>query len=222
MECLYEDPEDAFPEDVIERVNKIDPSFNTKPYTDEEKPHLISSHDFIYSLRHAEEEVSHKGYLKLYKDFEKRYNSITQVKKDPITAMDKLEDELEGFRTVIPNSSKDLYFNGQVCTIIDEINWYREKYEKGDKEDESWREEEIANRLAMLAVIAELVNDHPDFLEFDRNSDFQRYVEDFVSGLEMKANFQTEAPVNEVVEQEQPAVMEPASTDEDEKNAALN
>ena len=224
---VYEDPEDAFPEDVIEMVNHIDPTFNTTPYTREEKPQIISSHDLIYSLRNAEEEVSHKGYLKLYKDFEKRYNSITQVKKDPITAMDKLEDELNGFRSVIPNSDKDLYFHGQVCTIIDEINWYREKYEKGEKEDESWREEEIATRLAMLAVVAELVNDHPDILQFDRNSDFQRYVEDFVSGLEMKANFQTEAPVNEVLEQGQPEVMEPASTDqtttdEDERNAALN
>lgn len=225
---VYEDPEDAFPEDVIEMVNKVDPSFNTAPYTREEKPQIVSSHDLIYSLRHAEKEVSHKGYLKLYRDFEKQYSSVTKSKKNSITVMDKLEDELDGFRTVMPSSSKDLYFHGQVCTIIDEINWYREKYDKGEKEDRSWREEEIANRLAMLAVVAELVGDHPEILQFNRGSDFQGYVSDFVSGLEMKANLQVEAPVNEVVEQEQPAATEPVVTeptttmDEDAKNAALN
>lgn len=225
---VYEDLDDAFPEDVIEMVNDIDPTYDTKPYLAKEKPKIISSHNLIYSLRHGEKEVSHKGYLKLYKNFEKRYNSITTVKQHPITAMDKLEDELNEFRSVIPNSGKDLYFHGQICTIIDEINWYREKYEDGEKDDRSWREEEIATRLAMLAVVAELVGDHPDILDFDRNSNFQQYVSDFVSALDIKANLQVEAPaVDEVVEEEQPAVTEPVSTeqtmtDEDAKNAALN
>ncbi|MCL6572697.1 MAG: hypothetical protein K6T88_13605 [Bacillus sp. (in: Bacteria)] len=213
---VYEDLEDAFPEKVIEMVNTIDPSFNTKPYNAKEKPHIISSHNLIYSLRNVEDQVSHKAYLNLYKNFEKRYHSVFQAKKSPITMMDKLEDELDGFRTVIPNSSEDLYFHGQICTIIDEIKWYREKYEKGEQEDESWRKEEISIRLAMLAVIAELVNEHPDFLQFNGGSDFQRYVSDFVSGLEMKEVLQTETPaVNEVLEQT-------ATTSEEEKNAALN
>lgn len=213
---VYEDPKKAFPEKVIKMVNAIDPAFNTTPYTATEKPHIISSHDLIYSLRNVKDQVSHQAYLKLYMNFEKRYYAVSQTKKSPITMMNKLEADLNSFRTVIPDSSEDLYFHGQVCTIIDEIKWYREKYEKGEKEDKSWREEEIANRLAMLAVVAELVNDHPDILQFNGGADFQRYLSDFVSGLEMKEAYQTETPaVNHVLEQ-------PATTDEDEKNAALN
>ncbi|KAA0548391.1 hypothetical protein FZW96_07390 [Bacillus sp. BGMRC 2118] len=208
---VYEDNKDAFPKDVIEMVQSTLPEFDTSPYTADEKPQSISSHDLIYSLREVKEQVSDEEYKRLYQEFADRYDEVMEH-KDAIKQMDKLEDELVHLKTMAPDSSKSLYFHGQVSTIIDEINWYREDYEKkkDEKEDTSWHEQNIVEKLIYLNIIAELVTTRPDVLNYDGNGSFFNYLD------------QTIRSVQDQNQNVQPMEQESDSLTEDEKNAALN
>ncbi|MGD6964453.1 hypothetical protein ACQCVB_19810 [Fictibacillus phosphorivorans] len=172
------DKEEVFKEDVIKKVNKMDSSYPIEPYKEMKIPPSISSHDLIFSLRHTEDQVDNKEYLSLFKNYSDKYDSESN-KKDTIIQMDKLENELNNIQTVIPSSKDELYFHGQICTLIDEIKWLREDYDDKEGEDEdydSWKKYEIKNRLNGLRIISDTVVKHPESLKFESGGDFDSHM----------------------------------------------